>query len=118
MKADKNSKVNEEDILNQLIDEWIRLSMCYSNINASLKLEPAQKILAMGPKVIPWIYRRMLDGGDQTFFLFIFLKELGVEVIIPKERQGFIAYVQREYIRAGIELGYITEDQVKSLLNL
>jgi hypothetical protein len=91
----------DQTIFETLIEQWHRERGVTSSITVMAMCPAYQRIIAMGPKVIPLILRRMEQQGDEPDMWFWALRVLTNENPVPADAQGDVARMAQAWLDWG-----------------
>ncbi len=88
----------------RLAAEWKEQSRCLSNSAQMAMLRPYQRIIGMGPTVVPLILEELRREPDHWFWA---LEAITEENPVPPEAMGRVRQMAQAWIRWGEERGLI-----------
>lgn len=88
----------------RLASEWKEGSRYLSNTAQMALLRPYQKIIGMGPPVVPLILEELQREPDQWFWA---LEAITEEDPVPPESAGIVPLMARAWVDWGRERGYL-----------
>jgi hypothetical protein len=89
-----------EEQFRQLADEWKEQSRFLSNTAQMAMLRPYQRIIGLGPKVVPLILEELRREPDQWFWA---LEAITGENPVPSEVSGRVKLMAQAWVEWGIE---------------
>jgi len=104
IKPGKSEERATEEKFRLLADAWKAESAFLSSITDMAMLESYQKIIALGPPVIPLLLRELEREPDQWFWA---LKILTGEDPVPVESRGDIEEMTKHWIKWGRAQGHV-----------
>ena len=93
-----------ESLFGRLVQEWHHDTDVLSD-SSRLAMHPAyQRIIGLGPQVVPLILREMRDRGGHWFWA---LRSITGDNPVPAEEVGRVARMKELWLQWGREKGYI-----------
>ncbi len=89
----------------QLAAQWKEESLYLSNSTRMAMLKPYQRIIGMGPVVVPLILEELQREPDHWFWA---LEAITQEDVVPPESRGKIGEMADAWIAWGKQQGYIS----------
>jgi hypothetical protein len=92
---------------NRLATEWKEQSRFLSNTAQMAMLRPYQRIIGMGPSVVPLILEELRREPDQWFWALEAITELNP---VPPEAMGKVRQMAQAWVRWGEQEGILEHE--------
>ncbi len=98
------SEASIQERFRRLADEWKEQSRYLSNTAQMAMLKPYQRIIGLGPAVVPLIIEELQREPDQWFWA---LESITEQNPVPPEAKGKVCLMAQAWIDWGKQQGYV-----------